>query len=245
MGEEKNTSKINFLLGLFAGMAGVSVIGFIVMLFIVFGSTGGADLALQAGAQNNPANVNQPVAEDTNVVPDYDPVKPITDTDYVKGNKNAKVVLIEYTDMECPYCLRHHATIKQIVEKYGSRIAYVQRHFPLTSINANAQKAAEAVECAGEQGKYYEMVEKVFEANQNKNMGIDTWKKAATALGLNASKFADCLDNGKFASKISQSAAEGAAAGVEGTPATFVNGQLVSGALSFETFTGIIDELLK
>ena len=231
-----------FLMGLFLGMAIIAVIGFIAMIGVVMSDK--SDNAIIA--QNVDANTNDDAAanNDTNVAPTALQLPAVTDSDHYKGDKNAKVVLVEYTDFECPYCVRHHETIKKIIEAYGNKIKYVQRHFPL-SFHANAQKAAEAAECAGEQGKYFEIGDLLFLSNVEKTMNVDKFKELAKGLGLNTSKFNTCLDSGKYADKIKAVADGGAAAGVDGTPATFINGQLVSGALPFENFKSIIDGLLK
>jgi protein-disulfide isomerase len=232
----QKTSKANFFLGFFIGMAAISVVGFITMLIIVFGQGQSVDLAAEAagGAEQQQQQQQQP---------DYDPVPPINNDDYVFGKKDAKVVIIEYTDFECPYCARHYDTAKKIKETYGNKIAFVTRNYPL-SFHPQAQKAAEASECAGEQGKFWQMYDVLFEANKAKNMSVDTWKAEAKKMGLNTKKFNDCLDSGKYAEKVADEMEAGAYAGVSGTPATFINGELISGALPFETFKQIIDQLL-
>ena len=231
----KDSSKTNFFLGFFSGMALLSVVAFFILLVIVFGNRQEVDLAAQAG---DPPAAEEPAAEQQ-----FSKVTPIKDSEYVYGDKNAKVQIIEYTDFECPYCSRHYATAKQIKAEYGNKIAFVTRHFPL-SFHPEAQKAAEASECAGEQGKYWEMYDKIFEANLAGDMSVAKWKAAAKSIGLNASKFNGCLDDGKYAKKVTDDMASGAAAGVTGTPATFINGELVSGAVPFSNFKQIIDNLL-
>ncbi len=232
----EQSSKTNFFLGLFVGMAILSTLAFFTLLIVVFN-----DKDTVVPVVN--ADENAVVAPEEDEAPAA-PVVGVKDNEPFKGGKDAKVTIIEYTDFECPYCLRHHATINQIISTYGNKVKYVLRNFPL-SFHANAQKAAEAFECAAEQGKAYEMSDELFKANENDNMSVDTWKSLAKKLGLNTSKFNDCLDSGKYESKISTDIAEGGAAGVSGTPATFVNGQLVSGALPFESFQQTIDALLK
>ena len=228
------SNKTNFFLGFFAGMAILSVVAFLVLLVVVFTNK----QEVQLGAQAEPTDNEQVVDE-----PQSAPVPPINESDTVFGNPEAKVVLIEYTDFECPFCARHYGTVQKIKENYGDKIAFVTRHFPL-SFHANAQKASEAVECAGEAGKFWEMYDVVFQANLNETeMSVAAWKTAAGKLGLGAS-FNTCLDDGKYAGKVKQQMATGAAAGVNGTPATFVNGELISGALPYEQFAGIIDQLL-
>jgi protein-disulfide isomerase len=168
----------------------------------------------------------------------------VTDEDHVRGNLDkAKVVLVEYSDFECPFCGRHHPTMEAISEKYGDDVAWVWRHFPLTNIHPQAIPAAEASECANEQGKFWEMSDELI-LNQT-NLNRDTYDRIAGNLGLNTGDFADCLDSGKYKSLISKQQAGGAAAGVTGTPATFVNGSLVSGAVPLAQFESIIDGLLQ
>jgi len=165
-------------------------------------------------------------------------------TDHVTGPANAKVTLIEYSDFECPYCLRHYDTTKQIMQAYPNDVRVVYRHFPL-SFHANAQKAAEAAECAGAQGKFWEMHDKIYEANRAEKMGVDAWKQAAKDLKLDSAKFDKCLDSGETAKRIASDQEEGSGAGVAGTPATFVNGEMVEGALPFDSFKSKIDAILK
>ena len=166
----------------------------------------------------------------------------VKDNDYVLGNKNAKVILVLFTDLQCPYCARHHKTIKALAEKYGNKIGIVFRHFPL-SFHEFARTAANAAECAGEQGKFFEFVNKAFD-NQA-NYSNDFWQKLAKDLGINVSKFNKCLTDKKYDNKIDADMEEGSQAGVDGTPATFINGKLISGAQPVEVFENEIDKLLK
>ncbi|MBU1132192.1 DsbA family protein [Patescibacteria group bacterium] len=233
---EGSTSKTNFLLGFFIGMAVVSVIGFFVLLIVVFSNGQPVDLAAKAQA------IDEQVVDDGAGV--YNEVPPVTNEDYFEGGENASVVVIEYTDFECPYCYRHYETTKQLVEAYGDKIKLVVRHYPLP-FHANAQKASEAAECAGEQGKFWQMYDALFAANNAKDMSVDKWKATAKTLGMNTANFNDCLDSGKYADYIQQVAAAGAGAGVEGTPATFINGNFVSGAVPFDSLKEAIDALLQ
>lgn len=231
---EKN--KNNFWLGFFVGLAVVSVICFLGLLIFVFSQGESVDLAEQVQAEQADT---QPSGQEAQAAP----VPPITDDDYIKGSKDAKVVLIEYSDFECPYCARHTETIKQIEKEYGNQVAIVFRNFPL-SFHEHAQKAAEAAECAGEQGKFWQMHDKLFELNTAQDMGVEQFKAAAKEIGLNTGDFDSCLDSGRTASNIAKDMAGGQQAGVTGTPGTFINGQLASGALPFEQFKSIIDQLL-
>ncbi|HRH23217.1 MAG TPA: thioredoxin domain-containing protein [Candidatus Magasanikbacteria bacterium] len=99
------------------------------------------------------------------------------------GNEKAKVTVVEFSDFECPYCLRFEPAIKQMITEYGDKIRFTYRHFPL-SFHPNAQKAAEAYECAKEQGMAWEMHEKLFGLNSSGQLGINGYKRVATELGL-------------------------------------------------------------
>ena len=165
----------------------------------------------------------------------------ITQSDHVRGDFNAPITLVEFSDFECPFCERHYPTMNQIISNYQGRVRLVYKHFPL-SFHPNAQKAAESSECASEQGKFWEYHDKLF-TNQSNGYSTDKFKQWAVELKLNTKKFNDCLDSGKYASKVQADAQEGAQKGVNGTPATFVSGQLVSGAVPYESFKQIIDSL--
>ncbi|MFH1631443.1 MAG: thioredoxin domain-containing protein [bacterium] len=151
--------------------------------------------------------------------------------------ENAKVVMVVYSDFECPYCAAHHPNVEQIVEDFGDDVAVVFRHFPL-NFHANARPAALASECAAEQGKFWEFADMIF-ANQSK-MGDEYYSQVATALGLNSGDFTSCVDELKYASDIEADIASAMMAGVTGTPATFVNGMLVSGAVPYETLAELV-----
>ncbi|HUT21804.1 MAG TPA: thioredoxin domain-containing protein [Candidatus Bipolaricaulota bacterium] len=226
---EKNKS--NFWMGFFVGLACVSLLCFLGLLIFVFSQGENVNLAEKVQAQDE-----QDVVSDINPVEQYAAIPPLTADDYVKGDPNAKVVLIEYSDFECPYCLMHSQTMEQIEDFYGNQIAISFRNFPL-SFHPEAQKAAEAAECAGVQGKFWEMHDKLFDMNEAGTLGLDNFKAAAKELGLNTTKFNQCLDGGEMAARIAEQASLAQQAGVSGTPATFVNGDLVSGARPLEDFT--------
>lgn len=244
MSEDKsifgNNPKTSFLLGLFAGIAVFSTISASILMIALF--TGGqlkigsAEQAADVAAA--PADV-QAADEEADLVD----VPAVTADDNAIGPDDAKITLIEYSDFECPYCQKHQETLEQILEEYGDDVRLVFRHFPL-SFHANARSAALAAECAAEQGKFWEMHDLIFEANVNGEMGTDQWKDYAKDLGLNTGKFNECLDSEKYAEKINEQMQDGMAAGVRGTPATFVNGGMVSGALPYDTFKQILDQEL-
>jgi len=136
-------------------------------------------------------------------------------------------------------------TIPKLKENFikNGDVKFIYRHFPLRSIHADAQKAAEASECAGEQGKFWEYHDIVF-GKQNL-LGIESFKSWAKELGLNSGQFDSCLDSGKYEERVEKDYSDGITLGVNGTPATFINGKLISGAVPYEEFEKIIREELK
>jgi len=167
------------------------------------------------------------------------------DDDSVKGDSNAPVTIVEFSDYECPYCERFYSqTLKLIEEKYidTGKVKFVYRDFPLSS-HQNAQKAAEAAECSGDQGMYYEMHDKLFEMGVSG--GVDSYKQYASQIGLNTNEFNDCLDSGRNYDEVQKDLRDGSAAGVRGTPAFFINGIFLSGAQPFGAFEQLIEQELN
>ncbi len=170
------------------------------------------------------------------------------DDDAVKGDPNAPVTIVEFSDYQCPFCGRHfRETLPQIISQYvdTGKVKIVFRDFPL-GFHEKAEKAAEAAECAGEFGdaKYWEMHDKLY--NNQDALDVDDLKSYAVELGLDATQFNDCLDSDKMADEVQADIDEGSSYGVSGTPAFFINGILVSGAQPFSEFEKIIDaELAK
>lgn len=167
----------------------------------------------------------------------------ITKNDHIRGDFNAPITLVEFSDFECPFCERHYPTLTQTLDKYKGQVRLVYKHFPL-GFHPNAQKAAESSECADEQGKFWEYHDKLFK-NQPSGYSLEKFKQWAKDMALNTDKFNTCLDSGKYAQKVQSDLQEGQTKGVQGTPATFVNGQLVSGAIPYESFQQIIAGLLS
>jgi protein-disulfide isomerase len=165
----------------------------------------------------------------------------------VLGNPQAPVTMVEFSDFECPFCRRYvQQTQPQIFEKYvdSGQVRYMFKDFPLSSIHPQAQKAAEAAECAGAQGQYWAMHDRLFEGQDEWNLANDpiaAFEGYAAELGLEAGQFSACLASGQFAAEVQADAAEGTAAGVEGTPTFFINGQKVIGAQPFGEFERIIE----
>ena len=166
------------------------------------------------------------------------------DDDPVKGNDNAPVTIIEFSDFQCPFCQKWYAeTLPLLEETYikNGLVKLVYRDFPL-NIHPDAQKAAEAAECADDQGMYWEYHDKLFD-NQ-RSLKITNLKSYAQQLGLNAAQFDDCLDSGKYTQEVLHDLEEGQTYGISGTPGFFVNGIKVSGAYPYEHFKQLIEDAL-
>ncbi|MBR9682677.1 MAG: DsbA family protein [Candidatus Aenigmarchaeota archaeon] len=208
------------------------VVGFVVSYFIFgFGLLGEVD-----------QGTTQPTEQPTAPPPIVDVS---ADDDAVKGSADAPVTIIEFSDYECPFCARFYTqTYGQIDEKYiqTGKVKYVVRDFPL-SFHAQAQKAGEAAECAGEQGQYYEMHDKLFE--EGVEGGVTAFKQYAVDLGLDTDEFNTCLDSGAMAQEVKDDMSDGQAAGVTGTPAFFINGKKLIGAQPFSAFEQVIEAELN
>ena len=160
-----------------------------------------------------------------------------------RGPSNAPVTIVEFSDYECPYCVRAEPTVKDLLAKYPGKIRLVYRDYPLP-MHPKAPKAAEAAHCAGDQGKYWEMHDKLF-ASGGQKLDIADLKSQAREVGLDGGKFDKCLDSGEKAKEVESHRKAGDDAGVSGTPAFFINGRPISGAQPLEAFVAIVDQELK
>ena len=151
-------------------------------------------------------------------------LRPVSPDDHILGNPNADLVIVEYSDPECPFCKSFHRTMKTILNTYGKngKVAWVYRQFPLDSIHPKSRKEAEAIECAAELGgnqKFFEYLDGLFAVTPSNN-GLDLTElpNIAERVGLDRKKFETCLASGKYAAKIEANYQDGLAAGVDGTP---------------------------
>jgi protein-disulfide isomerase len=202
-------------------------------------------------AQNAQAELAVAKADDTAEAVQAAADKPtsipvVSSADHVRGDENAAITIIEYSDFECPYCSKFHATMQQVMENYGGKVRWVYRHFPL-SFHANAQSASEASECASAQGKFWEYADKLVE--NRASLGEETYLKIAQELGLNTTTFQSCLANGEGKSAVTTMYQGGIGAGVTGTPASFIIDSKgaatpIKGALPYETVKAMLDEAL-
>jgi len=148
--------------------------------------------------------------------------------DYILGNPDAPIKVVEYSDLECPFCKTFHSTMHQIMQYYGAggQVAWVFRHFPLAQLHSKAPREAQAAECAGEQGgseAFFKFVDRVFEVTPSSN-GLDLAQLPVIAgeVGLDTAAFNACLASEKYAKKVSDSYAEAIKLGAQGTPYTLL-----------------------
>lgn len=154
-----------------------------------------------------------------------------------RGPQNAPVTIISFSDYECPFCKKGEETVEKVVETYGDKVRLVHRDFPL-SFHKDAHRAAQAARCSEDQGKFWEYHKKLFASTDLSEAGLNT---IAEQVGLDLAKFKECVSSGKYKDAVDRDMADGAAVGVTGTPAFFINGRVLSGAQPFEKFKEIID----
>ncbi len=182
-------------------------------------------------------------------------VKAVSSADHIRGNPNAKVKVIEFSDPECPFCKKFHQTMNQIIGEYGKsgQVAWVYRHFPLDSIHSKARKESEALECANEQGggaKFWAYLDRLFEVTPS-NDGLDLAElpKIAEYAGLDEVLFNQCLESGKYAKRVADDLADGVNSGARGTPYSVVVAPnekkfVINGALPYESVKAAINQAL-
>lgn len=176
----------------------------------------------------------------------------VSGNDHIRGNPNAPVKIVEYSDTECPFCKRFHTTMQQVMSEYGNngKVAWVYRHFPLDQLHPKARKEAEATECAAELGgndKFWSYLDRLMEITPANN-GLDPTElpKIAQYVGLDITKFNNCLSSGKYAQKIEDHVQNAITTGGRGTPWSIVVGQNgkkypLSGAQPYESVKQLID----
>ena len=178
----------------------------------------------------------------------------VTAKDHIVGSRSAALIIVEYSDTECPFCKVFHNTMKEVVSAYGGEVAWVYRHFPIAQLHARASKEAEATECAAELGGkqvFWNYIDKLFETtNSNDSLDPAELPKIAQAVGLDVTTFNTCLSNGKYTEFIKKSVEEAVKAGARGTPYSVIiakDGEkvIINGAEPIGSVKIKIDALLK
>lgn len=210
---------------------------------------------LIAGAVFYSNRVNAPAPSGQQAVAGSAAVSPaadLSDDDAALGNPDATVTIVEFSDFQCPFCRRFwQETLPQIKNEYlaTGKAQFVYRDFPLSQIHPGALPAAEGAECAKEQGKFWEMHDAIFEEQAKQGTGtiqfsVEDVKRWAAKIGLDSPRFDQCLDTRTYKQEVEKDLADGASAGVTGTPGTFINGRLIAGAQPFAAFKAVIEEEL-
>jgi len=170
-----------------------------------------------------------------------------SDSDWVKGAKDAQVVLVEYSDFQCPACAFYFSLLKQLDQEFSNKIQFIYRHFPLKQIHVNAESAAWAAEAAGRQGKFWEMHDMIFENqatwSSQKNTE-DIFLSYAQSLGLNSNQFKIDFDSNEVKEKVTNDYAGGIESEVNATPTFFLNGQKIKNPSNYDEFRNIIKEAI-
>ena len=160
----------------------------------------------------------------------------------VRGVEKASVTIIKFEDFQCPYCKTMQPRFADLLKKYDGKVRLVHKDLPLEELHPQARQAAEAARCAGDQAKFWEYHDKLYE--RSPKASADELKTYAKEIGLNADTFDRCFMTGKYRATVQRDLNEGAGLGLTGTPAFFINGRELVGAQPIEAFTAIIDEEL-
>lgn len=173
--------------------------------------------------------------------------EPVNSGDNVKGNPEAEITLVEYSDFQCPACAGAAPAVKQLVEEMGEDVRVVYRHYPLRSIHPNAQLAAQASEAAANQGKFWEMHDELFASQRvwsNQSNPTDDFYKLAEKLELDMMKFKQDLTASETKNKVNSDYTSGSASGVAGTPTFYLDGEQLTNFGSYANLKSIIQDKL-
>ncbi len=230
----KFSSKNSFIFGLVVGILAICTIGFFILLGVFLDEKGPSDKENNKNT-NQQANIPTPSAGANNL-------KEITKDDHIRGNKDAPIVLVEFSDFQCPFCSKVHPTLKRLFEEYNGQIAWVYKHLPLDSLHPYARYAAEASECAADQGMFWEYADELYAGQPS--IGPEYIFTIAQKIGLNVNRFEICVNSGKFANIVKEDENEAKSVGISGTPGIYINDTLIKGAVPYENFKQVIDSIL-
>lgn len=198
---------------------------------------------------SQPAQVANPSQEKPSIE-----VAPITERDHIVGSRNAEVVVIEYSDFECPFCKVFHNTMQEVVNYYEGKVAWVYRHYPIAQLHSKAAKESEASECAWEQGgneAWWQFTNKLFEVtNSNDSLDLAELPRIAEEIRLNPETFNACLSEGRYTKYVEDSVIAAIKAGARGTPYSVAISQegeqiIINGAEPIEMVKAKIDSLIQ
>lgn len=204
------------------------------------------------GTTNTP---NAAAVLGTEETPTTGEIRPVDEKDHIRGNPNAPIMMIEYSDYDCPFCKNFHETMQRVMEKYGTdgKVAWVYRHFPLEQLHPSAPYIAQASECVAELGgneAFWKFSDLVFgERGTNEPTNTTRLPEFAASAGVAENAFTACVEEGRTKDLVDEDMRDAILAGGKGTPHTLVlvGGQqgIISGAQSYETVSKIIDTLIS
>lgn len=224
------------------------VIGFALIAVAIYFTGGKAPTKLMPGTANQEdLTPEQPVASG--------PIRPIDEKDHIRGNPNAPIVIVEYSDYDCPFCKNFHETMQQVMDNYGAsgEVAWVYRHFPLEQLHPSAPRIALAAECVAELGgdeAFWKFSDQVFgERGTNEPTNMTRLTDFAKEAGVSGPDFETCLDSGRTQAAVSEDMADAANIGARGTPHSVVligeQQGVINGAQPYGVVSQIIETLLK
>jgi protein-disulfide isomerase len=220
----------------------IIVAGFIIAGAVMFSNSGGGTPNLPGGYGSDPSAVVQ--GGDL-----LDSLNPVTEDDHIKGDLNAPIKIVEFSDFECPFCGKLHPILSNVVDKYDGQVAWVYRHFPLSQIHVNAQSIAEATECVAELGgndAFWEVTGDIFKQNLKTTAQVGS---SAAKVGVDQVEFQSCVDSGRHRTAVLEDVSDATGTGGRGTPWAIVvgpNGEKfpLSGAQPEAVWVNIIDQLI-
>ncbi len=237
-----SSPKLTFIFGAIAGFALASIIALAIILPQAYSSKKSTNTAVAAAPTNTAAAAT------------FSAPKAVSDADYIRGNKNAKLTILEFSDYECPFCKSFHPSMLSVMDTYKDKVRWVYRQFPL-SFHQNAAKESEAGLCVGKLGgeeKFWTFTDEIFKRTTSNGTGfaLADLGPLAKEIGVNQSKFQSCLDSGEMAATVQAQEADGTAAGVTGTPTAILldsNNKFIKaipGAYPLDQVKTMIDEAL-
>jgi protein-disulfide isomerase len=221
------------------------VAGFGLIALAIFFS--GAGQATPSNVTNVDTAINEPA-------PSNAKIKPVNETDYIRGNPNAPILVVEYSDYDCPFCKNFHETMNQVMNEYGvdGKVAWVYRQFPIAQLHPNAPRISAAALCVGELGgneAFWNFSDRIFqERDINESTNISRLTEYAESTGVSKADYIACLESERHQETVTASLTDGANAGIQGTPNSFVivgNQQAtIEGAQPYAVVKQIIDNLI-
>lgn len=235
-----------FVCGIAGGILILCTIGFFILLGILLKGNG----VLSFGGDN--AAPPPPPLQGAPIAPTKISIRPVdAKNDHIRGAKNAKVTIVEYSDFECPFCKRFHETMKQVLANYPNDVRWVYRHFPLDGLHQQARREAHASECAGEQGKFWEFADLILqETTSNDGLDLSKLPDYARRIGMNVDQFNGCISSEKYAAAVREDEQDAQAAGAQGTPYSVIIGPKgettpLSGARPYADIKSAVDAILN